>query len=113
MEKTKFCPNCGKLLHIKNEDGKKTGKCTCGFTKETDLEIAFTEKSRKIEERGEGVREGKDNLVKFPHVCKKCGYAQAEVIDLGAPYSDESNIYLFMCGKCGYVERQADGSSNK
>jgi len=32
---------------------------------------------------------------------------------LGASYSDEADVYLFQCKKCGFVERQADGSGNK
>ena len=34
------------------------------------------------------------------------------VKDLGTSYSDESNVYLFKCTKCGHIDRQADGCSN-
>ena len=49
----------------------------------------------------------------FPHICKKCGYDECDITDLGCFYADESNVYLYKCKKCGYTERQADGSSNK
>ena len=49
----------------------------------------------------------------FPNTCKKCGYEECDVNDLGAPYSDESNIILYTCKKCGFVERQADGTGNR
>ena len=59
------------------------------------------------------LEENKESSVGFPNTCKKCGHEGADVADLGAAYSDEANIYLFKCKKCGFTERQADGSSNK
>ncbi len=56
------------------------------------------EKTEEPEEKG------------FPNTCKKCGYGYADVIDLGASWTDEANVYLFKCKKCGYVTRDAYGS---
>ena len=75
-------------------------------------EIKFTEKTRKKEEKANGVFSAEETAEGFPHKCEKCGHGEADVHDLGAPYSDESNVYLFKCKKCGYVKRQADGSGN-
>ena len=73
--------------------------------------LNFTEKTKKTQ-KGDGIFEQEENKEGFPHTCKKCGHSESEVHDLGAQYSDESNIYLFKCMKCGFVERQADGSGN-
>lgn len=108
-----FCPSCGKILAIKNkEDGKKIGLCPCGFTRYLDDGIITTDKNKEDNEIGQGVLiEVKENQG-FPHKCKKCGCNESEVSDLGASYGDESSVYLFRCLKCGYVERDAYGSSN-
>jgi len=112
MPKIQFCPKCGKILDVKNESNLLIGLCSCGFVKKINSEIYFSEKTIK-DIRGKGIAEDKGGKEGFPHVCKKCGHTQCDIHDLGAPYSDESNIYLFKCKKCGYVERQADGSGNK
>lgn len=53
----------------------------------------------------EGVVKEKDVFANYRHKCKKCGYGKAEIIDLGAQYSDEDELILVRCGKCGYSER--------
>jgi DNA-directed RNA polymerase subunit M/transcription elongation factor TFIIS len=104
-----FCTKCGKPL--KATEGLV--ECSCGFTKILDSKISSTEKIKKPEEKGKGVAEEKETTKGFPNKCKKCGYKYSNVIDLGASYSDEANIYLFKCKKCGNVEREAYGSGNK
>lgn len=106
-----FCELCGNLLAIKNENEKYIGKCSCGFTKEIESGISFSDKSQKKNEIAGGIFV-KADTIGFPHKCKKCNHEQCDIWDLGAQYSDESNIYLYKCKKCGFVERQADGSSN-
>jgi len=104
-----FCKNCGKPLKIKEEWGIKFGICNCGF-KEVVRTLEFQDKQNQ-EKKGEGVAQ-KETLGGFPHTCKKCGCELSEVYDLGAHYSDEANIILFKCIKCGYSERQSDGTGN-
>jgi len=111
MAKIQFCERCGKMLKISEKNNRKMGNCSCGFEKEINSETNFAEKTKKIE-KGEGVFENKEEKEGFPHRCKKCGHEQSDIHDLGAPYSDETNIYLFRCKKCGHVERQADGTGN-
>lgn len=107
-----FCDRCGKMLSVQTDGEGMVGVCTCGFAKELEKTFSFSEKSVFIE-KGEGVFENEEEKEGFPHLCGKCGNGEAEVFDLGASYSDESNIYLFKCKKCGHVERQAEGSGNK
>ena len=59
-------------------------------------------KHKKI---GEGVVKEKDVFATYDHKCKKCGYKKAELLDLGAQYSDENELVMIKCGKCGYTER--------
>jgi len=114
MKKMEFCPDCGSVLSIRERewDYRMIGSCRCGFFKE--IERGFMQSEKTIfSEKGEGVLKNEEGTEGFPHTCGKCGHGQAEVFDLGASYSDESNIYLFKCKKCGYVSREAEGSGNK
>ena len=74
-------------------------------------EITFLKRKEK-EQRGSGIITEEPLSGGFPHICKKCGYGECDVVDLNPPYSDESNIYLYRCKKCFFVERQADGTGN-
>ena len=105
-----FCEHCNRIMKLieKNEDKFLT--CSCGFTK--NAEISFTEIAKEKEEIGKEVSEEKKKIGGFPHICPKCNHESCDVVDLGAQHSDESNVFLYICDKCGYVDRQADGSSN-
>ena len=59
----------------------------------------------KHEEIGRGVVTDKNTFATYDHECEKCGHKKAEVIDVGVLYSDEDNLILLKCGKCGYSER--------
>ncbi len=100
-------------MQTKNVDEKIIGICSCGFAKEIESEFAIPEKIQKKDEIGEGAISEDKSLEGFPHDCPKCGHDKCEVFDLGAFYSDESNVYLYKCKKCGYVDRQADGTGNR
>lgn len=104
-----FCKECGKPLKTK----ENIAKCSCGFSKASNPQVCSIERIKKSEKRGKGVAKKEQTKKGFPHECKKCGYQYSEVTDLGAPYSDEANVYLFKCLKCGYVEREAYGTGNK
>lgn len=114
MNEKIFCEKCGTILEIKTTKEKnKFALCeNCGFVKEINSDIISYEKEPEKEKIGEGVvKEVK--IPGFPHKCKKCGYSECNIYDLGASYSDEASIYLYQCKKCNYVERQADGTGNK
>lgn len=89
-----FCPNCGKPIDI------ETKKCGC----ESKKILSFKEKIKK-EKKGEGILREDKSKKGFPNKCKKCGCKYSDVIDLGSSYSDEANVSLYKCKKCGYVER--------
>ena len=55
--------------------------------------------------RGKGIVNEKNVFASYNHKCSKCGYDKAEMIDLGAQYSDENELVIVKCGKCGFTER--------
>ena len=57
------------------------------------------------EEVGEGVVPAINPMATYKYKCKKCGYGKAQIIDMGLSYSDEDNLILLKCGKCGWSER--------
>jgi len=67
---------------------------------------AIVEKEKiEHEEIGRGVLKEENRMATYKHKCEKCGYGKAQIIDVGPLYSDEDNLILLKCGKCGYSER--------
>ncbi|MBM3233019.1 hypothetical protein FJZ18_02540 [Candidatus Pacearchaeota archaeon] len=110
MDGMYFCQQCGKMLELIMINEVNIGKCDCGFSRELP-EIKLNN-SKINTELGQGIYQEDISTNGFPHICKKCGYGECDVADLNPPYSDESNIYLYRCKKCKFVERQADGTGN-
>ncbi|MBR9702068.1 hypothetical protein GOV13_04045 [Candidatus Pacearchaeota archaeon] len=104
----RFCHKCKTLQRPRKKDGKIIFDCSkCGFSEVIDEKdhVITSEKMKKPEKRGKGSVEDKDVFATYEHVCEKCGYDKAEVIDMGIFYSDEDNLILLKCGKCGWSER--------
>lgn len=100
-----FCPKCRKILVPQQKYGKIFVKCdSCSYYKEEDVPMIESENFNH-EKKGEGVIDDGNEYADYDNVCKKCGYDKAEVIDQGPSYSDENNVILLRCGKCGYSER--------
>lgn len=107
-----FCEKCGKILQIKKEEHATFGYCKCGYAKHLHSGVRFSQKENHEEELGTGIAH--DEITQgYPNTCKKCGFGYSEIEHLNPFYSDESDIYLYKCKKCGHVERQTDGTSNK
>ena len=64
----------------------------------------FIEKTDN-KEVGEGVIKNENLFATYDYKCKKCGYDRAEIIDMGIFISDEDNLILIRCGKCGHTDR--------
>jgi DNA-directed RNA polymerase subunit M/transcription elongation factor TFIIS len=109
----KFCKNCGKGLFINNPETNIV-QCSCGYIEKIERghDVGFEEKIPQKAEIGKGAVTEKHDLHGFPHICKKCSHGEAEAIELGVFYGDEAGVYLFKCKKCGYTERQSDGTGN-
>jgi len=78
---------------------------SCGFELESLEKLKFREKNAVEKVVGQGVVLEQNFLADYEHICRKCGYNKAQIIDKGIYYSDEDNLILLKCGKCGYCER--------
>lgn len=63
----------------------------------------LTEKVKKTEEP-DGVVEDNVPLAVYHHICPKCGYDKAQLIEQGIWIADEDQVLKYKCGKCGYVD---------
>ena len=102
----KFCPKCKNILVPHSIGEKSIVFCkNCGFSAEGKAKPLVEEEDIEQEpERGEGVLKG-NPFATYKHKCKKCGYGKAQIIDSGVYVSDEDNLIMLKCGKCGYAER--------
>jgi len=96
-----FCPHCKTLMKLKEGETKCP---SCGFLKGADIQ---SEEKVEHNKKGKGVVDDKNLRATYEHICKKCGYEKAEVIDMGTWISDEDTVFLMKCGKCGYSENIA------
>lgn len=113
MTNALFCNVCGGILTTyETKQGTIEGVCAKGCTPARHVHVTTTETVLHAPHTGAGVIPEDKNEHGFPHTCKQCGYEECEITDLGAQYSDESNVYLYRCLKCNHVERQADGTGN-
>ena len=85
--------------------GSNPSRAIFAMKKNLKTNLKVSEKITKKEKIGKGVIEDKDVFADYKHECKKCGHRGAEVVDLGVQYSDEDNLFLVKCGKCGHTER--------
>ncbi|HTY44305.1 MAG TPA: hypothetical protein VMC80_03610 [Patescibacteria group bacterium] len=107
----KFCPKCGSILISQEIDKNKSylfcDKCNHFELSKTkkNSKTSSSEKIEKEEDRGGGISKDKNILATYKHKCSQCGYDKAQILDLGIFYSDEDNLIMLKCGKCGYCER--------
>jgi len=103
----RFCKKCKTLLEPHKKEGRNFLVCkNCGLSLDAENNsLITTEKIKHSPKRQKGFSKDEAVFASYKHVCKKCGYDKAEVIDMGIFYSDEDNLILLKCGKCGYSER--------
>ncbi len=99
------------LTVFAHHDGAYEVVCSCGHVNQIHHALRAGERIKTKEAVGTGIATPLEEKG-FPHTCRKCGYGECEPTQINAPYSDESDIYLYRCLKCGFVERQADGTGN-
>jgi len=106
-----FCKKCGGMLRVQNIDENKNylfcDKCSFFeiIKSNETLGMFSKEEIKKQEEKGVGIRKDKNEFATYKNICKKCGYDKSEIVDVGVLYSDEDNLILLKCGKCGFSER--------
>lgn len=101
-----FCKICGSVLVPKKTEYGSWMSCPHGHLQpelnqdKKVVKLDEMNRSKKIE-----ILEEKNHLAVHHHICKKCGYDQAELIEISCSYTDEDNIYRMKCGKCGFIEQ--------
>ena len=107
----KFCEKCGGTLRIQKINNE-VSYSFCDNCQNFDvipttkkLIVSSKEKIEPEEERGSGVKKDRNDFATYSNICPKCGYDKAQILDIGIFYSDEDNLILLKCGKCGFCER--------
>jgi transcription factor S len=103
----KFCPKCKGILIPKNIGEKSIIACkNCNYIHEAKVPPLIEEEDIKPKpDRGEGIAKDENEFATYKHECEKCGYGKAQIIDMGVFISDEDNLIMLKCGKCGFSER--------
>lgn len=101
-----FCQTCGTLLLPKTTPYGKWLSCPNGHPQPTIQQHSpeLVQKNNQPGKRIE-VASSENVLAVHDHVCPKCGFAKAQLIEISAQYSDEDNAYRMKCGRCGFVEQ--------
>ncbi|MBU2562713.1 MAG: hypothetical protein KKF68_03570 [Nanoarchaeota archaeon] len=101
-----FCKKCGVPLELKKRGVDRVFRCKkCDSVNQAKGHVISNEKVQHEKERGTGVKKDENIFATYHHNCKKCGYDKVQVLDLGVFISDEDNLILLQCGRCGYSER--------
>ncbi len=101
-----FCKTCGSLLQLEKTSYGSWMRCREGHSQpEVNQEqtVISSVNNQKVEKITVG--DGTNFLAVHDHVCKKCGHGKAEMLEIGAFYSDEDSVVKMKCGKCGIVEQ--------
>ena len=103
----KFCPKCESVLIPERIGDGLVSKCFhCGFVLEGEkTPLIEMEKLPPKKIVGRKISKEGNEFATYGHKCPKCGFGKAQVIDVGIFYSDEDNLILLKCGKCGWSER--------
>ena len=106
-----FCPKCMNIMIPEKLAEKEFWiKCHhCHFAKRLKQNSKLIEKEMILHKHDIGrtfkISKIKNEFAIYKNKCQKCGYDKAQIIDMGIFYSDEDNLILLKCGKCGWSER--------
>lgn len=103
-----FCPVCKNLLMLGEERGRVIGVCGCGFKRTSGISVSGEEKNQTEHNLVEVLDEKGFSKEGFFRICEKCGHDKAEASLVA---SNESEVTIFSCLKCGHKTRQSQGSS--
>lgn len=101
-----FCTTCGTLLQLKITPYGKWMACPNGHTQQELNQISQDINSKNMNQgKSIEVRDDSINILAVhDHICSKCGFDKAELIEISCSYSDEDNCYRMKCGRCGHID---------
>lgn len=100
-----FCKTCGGLLTMENTPFGRRMSCLQGHTQPLTKDTVTLTVKNPLMGKKILVGEEKNILAVYDHLCQKCGYNKAELLEISSFYTDEDNIYRMKCGRCGFVEQ--------
>ncbi|MBW2967845.1 transcription factor S [Candidatus Woesearchaeota archaeon] len=110
-----FCPKCGSIMMPKkDESGKVTIACSCGYTAESGSSGAptsfkdETKKEDKEEVKFDVADEDVETLPQTKEECPKCGNETAYYWLIQTRAGDESETRFLKCTKCKHTWREYD-----
>lgn len=98
-----FCARCSAVLMKRDGDMLI---CGCGHRQMPQRQL-IKEKG-ELQKPVEIVDRQINPMATFDHVCRRCGFAKAELLTKGTIITDEDEFFMHKCGKCGFTEN-ADG----
>ncbi len=102
-----FCPKCGNLIQVKEENGKKIYICTNGHEISIENHQITVYEAPKQEVEGTIVIE--EDILTLPKtkvLCPKCGNTEAYWILRQTRSADEGETRYFICTKCRTTWRE-------
>ena len=102
-----FCPKCGSILRLKEENGKRFMACSCGFVDRKGESGKIKEAVRSSDRKIEVVEEERENILpKTKASCPKCGHDTAYYWLVQTRAGDEPETKFLKCEKCKRVWRE-------
>jgi DNA-directed RNA polymerase subunit M/transcription elongation factor TFIIS len=100
-----FCKTCGTLLRPRDTPYGRWMSCPDGHA-QPEINQEKHELQHENQEQAKEIRvhDGKSHLDVYDHICKKCGYDKAELVEIMPAYADEDVTRIMKCGKCGNSE---------
>jgi len=103
-----FCPKCKNIMLPKENEGKHSLFCGCGYASKESEDILISEqmeKKKKVE-----VLDDKDmtTLPKTKEDCPKCKHTMAYFWTVQTRAGDEAETRFFQCMKCDHRWRVYD-----
>ena len=101
-----FCATCGSLLIPRKTPYGKWMSCPNGHSQpeiQTSAKVVTSQNKKQAQKISVG--DDQNHLAVHDHICPKCGYGKAQLIEIMPFYSDEDPVHRFKCGKCGFVKQ--------